>query len=195
MSQRPGVVVVLDGPSSVGRSTTLFALQHGWPQVRPGPLLDVGLDATLARFGPAQRRWRDLVLADPRSRTGGGPAQLVWGPLGRELVPGMHRAAAAWANAGFDVVIDHVLFDHATVADLLAVLEGLVVVHVGLICDPDVLEDREREDPTRRPGSAVAQLQASRPVATRDLVLDTTQSTTEELAAEILAEVARRLLG
>ena len=195
MSQRPGLVVVLDGPSSVGRSTTLAALQRQWPEVRPGPLLEVGLDATLARFGPAERRWRDLVLADPRARRDGGPPQLAWGPLGRELVPGMHRAAAVWAHAGFDVVLDHVLFDHATVADLGASLEGLAVVHVGLTCDPDVLEDREREDPMRRPGSAVAQLHAARPVATRDLVLDTSQATTEELVASILAEVQRRLLG
>lgn len=188
----PGMVLVLDGPTMVGRSTTLHALQQAWPQVRPGPLLEAGLDAALVAFGPSAGRWAELVLPSAPPPDAAQP-RITWGPLGRELVAGMHRVAATWAHAGMDVGMDHTLFNHATVADLEVALEGLQVVHVGLVCDPDVLDDREREAGSRTRGLAVAQLHAQRAEVRPDLVLDTTEATTEELVEVILAEVHVRL--
>jgi len=190
----PGLVVVLDGPRCVGRTTTLVALQQAWPQVRSGPLLAAGLGAALTAFGPGARRWRELVL--PSVSPGARGPHVGWGPLGRELMVGMHRAAAAWAHAGMDVAIDHVLLDQLTVRDLQSALIGLDVLHIGLVCDPDVLEDREGEIHGRGPGSglgsATAQLEVTRDVAARDLVLDTTEATTAELVELILLAVERR---
>jgi len=188
----PGVVLILDGPTMVGRSTTLRALQRAWPQVRSGPLLEAGLDAALAAFGPGAGRWSELVLPSAPP-PGAEHPRVSWGPLGRQLVVGMHRVAAAWARSGLDVAIDHSLFDHVTVSDLHTALAGLEVVHVGLVCDPDVLEDREREAGSPTPGLAVAQLRAHRAEVRPDLVLDTTEATTEELVQAILDAVAGRL--
>ena len=189
-----GLMVVLDGPTMVGRTTTLHGLQRAWPEVRSGPLLEAGLDAALAAFGPGARRWAELVLPSAPPPDADHP-RVTWGPLGRELVAGMHRVAATWSRAGMDVAVDHTLFNHATVADLHAATEGLEVLHVGLICDPDVLEDREREAGSRTRGLAVAQLRAHREEVRPDLVLDTTEATTEELVEIILAEVAGRTRG
>lgn len=188
-------MIVLDGPRCVGRSTTLAALQAAWPEARPGPLLDAGLRSTMAAFGPGARRWRELVLptaAHPAGDPDAPDLHVGWGPLGRELVGGMHRAAAAWARAGLDVGLDHVLLDRRTLRDLGEALAGLPVLHVGLVCDPDVLEDRERSLHRDGIGTAVAQLRATRDIAVRDLVLDTTEATTAELVDLVLAEVARR---
>jgi chloramphenicol 3-O phosphotransferase len=186
-----GIVVVLDGPSSVGKSTTVAALQTAWPRVRPGPLIDAGLDRALGAMGSsALPRWWDLIQRyDPS--TADPPHRVLWGPLGRELVTGMHRAAAAWAQAGFDVVIDHVLLDRMTAVDLHGTLEGLAVTHIGLVCDADVLEAREAERPNRTLGQAVAQLHQTRDVVERDLVLDTTMATTDELVDAILERLER----
>lgn len=188
----PGLVLILDGPTMVGRSTTLHALQRAWPQVRSGPLLEAGLDAALDAFGPSAARWSELVLPSAPP-PGAEHPRVSWGPLGRQLVVGMHRVVAAWAHSGMDVAMDHSVFDHTTMADLHAALEGLEVVHVGLVCDPDVLDDREREAGSPTPGLAVAQLRAHRAQVRPDLVLDTTEATTEELVEEILDAVAARL--
>lgn len=254
----PGVVVVLDGPALVGRSTTLAGLQAAWPKARPGPLLEVGLDTMLRSFGPGARRWQKLVLAStppPTPRTPGPrpttardpdpyargdreadpdawddqlgttlgpgaididlgpdtaepdppwapkpttagpgfhPGGVWWGPLGRELVAAMHRAAAAWARAGVDVAIDHLLLDRATAQDLQTALDGLRVVHVGLVCDTDVLEDREADAGVPL-GTSAAQQRVSHELIERDLVLDTSQSDTGELVDAILVEVRRKL--
>jgi chloramphenicol 3-O phosphotransferase len=186
---RPGLVVVLDGASSVGKSVTLHELQRVWPRVRPGPLLDVGLDRTLAAFGPrALPRWWDLIQRyDPPPPA--PPTRVAYGPLGRELVAGMHRAAAAWGHAGFDVAVDHVLLDRTTASDLEQSLTGLSVLRVGLECDDDVLEAREAERRERTLGQAVVAQRQTRSVMRRDLVLDTTMTTTEDLVAMILPAI------
>jgi chloramphenicol 3-O phosphotransferase len=183
-----GLVLVLDGPLMVGRTTTLHALQQAWPEVRDGPLLEVGLDRMLGSFGPSRRRWQELVL--PTS----GAARAHFGPLGRELVGGLHRAAASWARAGTDIALDHALFDRATANDLVAVCEGLPLFVIGLRCDLDVLEVRA-EDAGIAPALVRAQLAATRDVVEHDLVLDTTEATTSELVDEILAHVQERLRG
>lgn len=188
-------MVVIDGPSSVGKSTTVAALQEDWPRVGTGPLLDVGLDQTLGSLGSATLpRWWDLIHSyDPSHDE---PFERVtWGPLGRELIGVMHRAAALWARAGFDVVVEHVLLDRITATDLAASLDGLPVLHVGLTCDPDVLEDRERDHlglAGIAPGGALAELAATQDVAVRDLLLDTTEMATEEIVDAILEELVRR---
>jgi chloramphenicol 3-O-phosphotransferase len=193
---RPGLLLVLDGPSAVGRTTTLRALADVWPDRRGGTLLEAGLDAAVAALGAGP----GVRLAPLLDRVEHGPAgaapRLRRGPLARELVAGMHRAAAAWAVAGFDVGMDHLLTDAAAVADLRAVAAGLPLLVVGLTCDPVVLEDRERRDgrPVGRAAAETAVLaaaasQAAAPV--HDAVLDTTAMTTDELVEAVLDLVAR----
>jgi chloramphenicol 3-O-phosphotransferase len=195
-ARAPGVVLVIDGPSGVGTSTTLAALQEAWPRIRPGPLLDMGLDHTLTSFGPELSRWWDLIEApEPTGDVGGH-----WGPLGRELVRTMPEVAASWSRAGWDVGLDHVLRDRATANELLEAIAALPHLHVGLTCDPDVLEDRARdagapEVADLRARKALAELHVFGSVAQRHLVLDTTEMDTDELVDEILAAVDARLLG
>lgn len=192
----PGFVLLIDGPSGVGTSTTLAAVQAAWPEVRPGPLLDVGIDRTLTAFGAELTRWWDLIEAPELSVD--GDVGMHWGPLGREVVRALPSIAASWATQGFDVGVDHVLRDRTTAAELLEATEGLPRLHVGLTCDPDVLEDRARaagspDTADLRAGKALAELTVFGSVARRDLVLDTTESETEELVAQILDNVRARL--
>ena len=195
-ARAPGFVLVIDGPSGVGVSTTLSGLQEAWPRVRPGPLLDAGIDHTFAGFGPELTRWWDLIEA-PEST---GDVGAHWGPLGRELIRTMPRVAAMWAHAGWDVGIDHVLRDRPTATELREAVADLPHLHVGLTCHPDVLEDRVRgsgppEAAELRASKSLAELAVFGSVAQRHLVLDTTEMATDELVAEILAEVEARLRG
>lgn len=188
-----GVVVILDGPALVGRSTTLAGLQAAWPAIRSGPLLGAGLDAMLAGFGPVRPRWQELVGPQRTgARPGGDDQPLTWGPLGRELLSGLHRSAAAWAHAGFDVAVDHDVIDRATLADLADAFDGLVTVHVLLTCDQDVLDARAEEL-----GHATEVVAHRPPPAVRSphVLLDTTSASTEELVAPILELVVARTAG
>lgn len=193
--RRAGFVLIIDGPSGVGTSTTLAGVQAAWPEVRPGPLLDVGIDHTLTAFGAQLPRWWDLIES-PELHPG-ADVEMHWGPLGREVVRVLPSVAATWAQHGWDVGIDHVLRDRTTAVELREATDGLERLHVGLTCDPDVLEDRARgagpaETADLRAGKALAELAVFGSVAHRDLVLDTTEAETAELVAEIMAVVGRR---
>ena len=185
-----GVVLVLDGPSSVGKSATLAALQRRWPTVRSGPLVVAGLDATRALLGPGGRgRWAELVERVEPS-VAGLPPRFRYGPLGREMTAGMHRAAAAWARAGFDVGLDHCIVDTAMLADLRRACDRVPLVVIGMTCDPVVLDDREADRDDVAPGRSAAQRAAVLDVA-HDAVVDTTESTTDELVEEVLVILDR----
>jgi len=185
-----GVVVVLDGPSSVGKSATLAALQRRWPTLRSGPLVVAGLDATRALLGPGGRgRWAELVERVEPS-VAGLPPRFRYGPLGREMTAGMHRAAAAWARAGFDVGLDHCIVDTAMLADLRRACDGVPLITIGMTCDPVVLDDREADRDDVAPGRSAAQRAAVLDVA-HDAVVDTTESTTDELVEEVLVILDR----
>jgi chloramphenicol 3-O-phosphotransferase len=189
-----GLVLVLDGPSSVGKSTTLAALQRRWPVEQSGPLIGVGLDATRAALGEGGRgRWADLI---DRVEPGiaGQPPRFRYGPLGRELVAGMHRAAAAWARSGLDVGIDHCLLDTAMIADLRRACDGVPLLVIGMTCDPVVLDDREADRRGVTSGRSAAQRAAVLEV-NHEAVVDTTEATTDEVVAEVLAHVARSRRG
>ena len=184
------MVLVLDGPSSVGKSTTLEALQRRWPVELAGPLVAAGLDATRALLGPGGRgRWAELIDRVEPS-VAGRPPRFRYGPLGRELVAGMHRTAATWARAGLDVGVDHCIVDTAMLADLRRACDGVPLLVVGMRCDPDVLDDRELGRGDVQPGRSAAQRAAVLDVEHRD-VIDTTESTTEEVVAEVM-ELVRR---
>jgi len=185
-----GLVLVLDGPSSVGKSTTLEALQRRWPVERSGPLVAAGLDATRALLGPGGRgRWADLVdRVDPA--VAGRPPRFRYGPLGRELISGMHRAAATWARSGFDVGLDHCIVDTAMLADLRRACDGVPLLVIGMTGDPVVLEDRELDRDDVVPGRSAAQRAAVLEVH-HEAVVDTTEATTEEVVAEVM-EIVRR---
>jgi chloramphenicol 3-O-phosphotransferase len=183
--------LILDGPTQVGRSTTIDALQTRWAGIYAAPLLRVGFDTIEAAFGPDHQRWRELVL--PRTSPVAGVGA-HYGPLGRELTAGMHRAAKAWLDAGFDVVLEHTFLDRQCPDDLADVLRHDVTIMIGLTCDDDILAARERAA-DRNVGRARAEQAAGRDVTTRDLVLDTSEATTDELVDDIMALVTRRRIG
>ena len=185
-----GLVLVLDGPSSVGKSTTLEALQRRWPIERSGPLVAAGLDATRALLGSGGRgRWAELIDRVEPS-VAGRPPRFRYGPLGREMIATMHRAAATWARAGFDVGLDHCIVDTAVLADLRRACDGVPLLVIGMTCDPDVLDDRESDRSDVVQGRSAAQRAAVLEVE-HQAVIDTTESTTEEVVAEVM-ELVRR---
>jgi chloramphenicol 3-O phosphotransferase len=185
-----GLVLVLDGPSSVGKSTTLEALQRRWPVEQSGPLVAAGLDATRALLGPGGRgRWAELVDRVEPS-VAGRPPHFRYGPLGRELVSGMHRVAATWARSGFDVGLDHCIVDTAMLADLRRACDGVPLLVIGMTCDPVVLDDRELDRHDVAEGRSAAQRAAVLEVQ-HEAVIDTTEATTDEVVAEVMTIVHR----
>jgi chloramphenicol 3-O phosphotransferase len=98
-----------------------------------------------------------------------GPAELD-AVLARTRA-GFHRAVAGMAQAGNDIVADHVLSEQWRLLDCLA---GLDVVFVGVRCSAAELERRERARGDREPGHAAAQQRQVHAHGVYDIECDTT---------------------
>lgn len=152
----PGTVLVLNGTSSSGKTSLARALQRRWP----GPLLEAGLDRHLSML-PRQYLGPLWSQVYPYRHAGDGTiSSISVGPVGAQLHRGMHRAVAALARAGCDVVLDHVLLERWLAVDLLQALDGVPTVLVGVQLPREVLAERERGRADRTLGQALAQLPA-----------------------------------
>jgi chloramphenicol 3-O phosphotransferase len=98
---------------------------------------------------------------------------------------GFHRAVAGMAEAGNDVIADHVLSERWRLLDCLEVMAGYRVVFVGVRCSPAELERREQERGDRLPGAALAQLAQVHAHGLYDVECDTTTASPYDCAVRI----------
>ncbi len=172
-----GKIIILNGASSSGKTSILHALQN----LLDEPYLEAGIDKFIfmlpARY--LERPLWDGVLG----------LAVQAGVQGEILFSGMHRAIAALARAGNNVLADHVLVEPGWVQDCAALFDGIPAYLVGIQCPLEVLEQRERSRRNRTLGQARLQVPVIHAYCTYDLEVDTSKYTAEECALQIKARV------
>jgi chloramphenicol 3-O phosphotransferase len=135
---RRGQIIFLNGTSSSGKSSVAGQLLL----MLDPPHFHMSVDAINSmRAKQKTRELDDAELQTVLARTRAG----------------FHRAVAGMAEAGNDVIADHVPSEPWRLRDCLEVMAGYRVVFVGVRCSPAELERRERERGDRPPGVALAQ--------------------------------------
>lgn len=107
------------------------------------------------------------------------------GPLGNRVIHGMHRAIAAYADAGNNVIVDYILYDQAWLDDLVHVLKGYTVYFVGVRIPLETLEIREKLRATSPVGHARSHYDVVHLPGIYDCEVDTGTMTPQEAAAQI----------
>jgi chloramphenicol 3-O phosphotransferase len=107
------------------------------------------------------------------------------GPLGRQLVTGMHQAIAALARAGNNVLADHVLVEPDWARECAALFSELPAYLIAVRCPLAVVEAREQARANRTLGQARAQFEAVHQHASYDFEVDTAQASPEACAEQI----------
>jgi chloramphenicol 3-O phosphotransferase len=183
----PGTIVLLNGATSSGKSAIARAFQHRSDE----PWLSIGIDVF---WGAIDERWMEL---GPRAAEGfhwvDGPdaeptrpqVRIVSGPVGERLAAGMRAAVGALAQEGNDVVVDDVLIEPSWLDHWSEVVAGVDTLFVGVHCDLDILERRERERGNRILGEARGQLDVVHRDVVYDVAVDTSISTPEDCASAI----------
>jgi chloramphenicol 3-O phosphotransferase len=184
-------VVVLNGTSSAGKTTIASAVRDRRAAVGDFWLL-VGIDDVLSKLSA---EWLDLGLSTGRGRhaadglwfesTPAGPALRV-GSLCRQLLHIYRSTVAAAAHAGLNVIVDDVVIDAQIWDDWQVALTGLEVVWVGVHCELDVVEARERSRGDRAVGTARSQYATVHAAASYDLAIDTTSCGPDQAIAELM---------
>ena len=183
-----GQVVVLNGTSSSGKTSTANAFQE--LRSRAGDLwLVIGLDDFLAKL---PGRWVEVgawvgSLAEDgvRLEREGEHANFHIGEHARRLMHAYRRSVREIARAGINVVVDEVSLQADEWHDWCAALEGLDAVWVAMRCDVEVASRREAARGDRALGLVRGQADVVHQFPDYDLELDTTASPVDEVARQL----------
>lgn len=114
--------------------------------MRTEPFLEMGLDKFIWMF---PKRYLDQPLWDQLL----GQANAA-GPIGYQMVYGMHQAIRSAAECGLNILADHVLLTREWVQDAAQTFADMDAYLVGVKCDLSVLEAREENRRDRTLGQS-----------------------------------------
>jgi chloramphenicol 3-O phosphotransferase len=183
-----GTVLFINGASSSGKTSLCRTLQALWP----GPLALVGVDTLItmlpaAYTGFGERAAEGYPFRVEKDADGRRLTRARTGPAGRILNRRMAGFVAGCAADGLDVVVDHVVLEPEDFEDFAAALDPARSWVIGVRCDLDVLELREKARGDR--ATNLAREQAERVHAGRwayDLMLDSTEAPPHVLARQVM---------
>jgi len=170
----PGKIILINGASSAGKSTLARSLQQKLPE----PFWHWSFDHL--------RESNALPMA--RIRNG----EVDWTRMRPAVFDGFHRSLPAFAKAGNNLIVDHIIEQEQWRADLVRLLAPFDVFFVGVHCPLPELERRERQRGDRRPGEARPDFHTVHRVTEYDFAIDATQPNEGNVAGLITAWQARR---
>ena len=168
-ARESGKIILLNGASSAGKSTLALSLQQQLPE----PFLHWSFDHLRA----------SNALPMARIRSG----ELDWASMRPAVFDGFHRCLPALAQAGNNLIVDHIIEQEQWLADLVGLLAPFDVFFVGVHCPLPELERRERHRGDRRPGEARRDFHAVHRFTEYDLDIDAIQPTEGNVARLITA--------
>ena len=169
-----GKVILLNGASSSGKSTLARGLQAGLDR----PFWHYSID-----------HLKDAHVL-PETRIGSG--EFPWSSLRQNFFEGFHRSLPALADAGNNLIIEHIIETDAWMRRLVHLLAHVDVFFVGVHCPLPELRRRELERANRRIGEAQADYEITHTFGNYDFEVDSTQSPDRNVAAVIAAWNERR---
>jgi len=199
-----GMVIILNGPSAVGKSSIQKALQEKSDKTFLRIGIDTFFDALIEtpdlgdfeKNGALQQYTKEGEHIRGIERTldkdGNIVVPLQIGPAGDQIIHGMHRAIDAYARSGNNVIVDYIQYKQEWSHDLYEAVRDRNVLFVGVHAPLDIIETRERERNTSPIGHSRSHYYTVHAGMNYDLEVDTSLSTPEECAQEILNFIATR---
>jgi chloramphenicol 3-O phosphotransferase len=111
----------------------------------------------------------------------------AWSTMRQAFFEGFHRSIPAFAEAGNNMLVEHIIEQRAWMDRLLLLLASHDVYFVGLHCPLDELERREIQRGDRRVGDARADHAIAHTFGEYDLELETTTPVAEQAAVLLAA--------
>jgi chloramphenicol 3-O phosphotransferase len=169
-----GKVILLHGASSSGKSSIARELQARIDE----PFWHVSID-----------HLRDAgVLPLQRIRSG----EFDWKGMREAFFAGFHSSLPAYAEAGNNLIVEHIVETERWLRRLVELLAGVDVYLVGVHCPLDELERREQARGDRPPGDARRDFETIHAFTTYDLELDALERPITNADRVIAAWKARR---
>jgi len=185
----PGSVIVLNGPSSAGKTTLATALQRRlaadgecwFIYAMDDYFAKVPFDWVTAGSHVGARAEEGVVL-----EIVDGSFRMRLGPIGRQVLVAWRGAVASAARAGLNVIADDVVLTDDDWRGWQSELAGLDAHWVRVQIDLDLLEAREQARPDRMPGHARSQYHDAYRHPSYDAEVDTGVLDPDAAAAAVL---------
>lgn len=183
----PGTVIILNGTSAVGKSSIMRAFQAK----HNDPWLGIGIDNFFVGVLPAKFYLEDkpehraVMQGIATEDEQGKLFTLHIGQQGQKIIKGMHRAIAAYAKAGNNVIVDYIMYDPEWHDDLISVLSGVPVIAVGVTASLPIVQQREKMRGTSPEGHARSIYNTVHQGWKYDLEINTDEMTPDQIADKI----------
>lgn len=185
-----GSIIVINGASCAGKTTLARAIQD--LAIEPYIILslDQFRDSLPSRYrglnSPQGSSGAEGLNIVPITHDGRVLTDIQFGPYGQSVLRGMRRTIATLADEGLNVIVDDVILSSSFRDDYLQALRGLSVVFVGVHCNIEEMNRRERMREGRFPGTAESTLAKVHLHMLYDVEVDATHKPPTELAQEVL---------
>lgn len=153
-----GSIILLNGASSAGKSTLAQGLQSMLPDAFWHYSIDHLSDAK--------------VLPRERIRSG----EFRWNDLRDSFFEGFHRSIPAFAQAGNNLIVEHIIEEPEWMERLLQLLDGFDVFFIGVHCPLEELERREVARGDRPVGDAKRDFEIAHRFCRYDLEIDSMEA-------------------
>lgn len=192
-----GTVIILNGPSAVGKSSIQTELQKQMDELYLKVGIDSFFDALIAspdlsnfekdkefsQYTPDGILIRSVKLT--KDASGNQIVPLTIGPAGDKIISGMHYAIAAYAARGNNVIVDYILYKPEWAEDLKAALKDTKTYYIGIKAPLGTLEEREKKRGTSPIGHARSHYDTVHQGMSYDLELDVSNLSPEQSAKKI----------
>lgn len=183
-------LIVLNGPSSSGKTSLARALQ----EICAEPLLHIGLDAMISmlpfKFTAEEQQSELGYCLTPSEKDGLPLVRYTIGPYGKRLNRELVLLSQRLLEAGFDVIMDHIITSDETMSELISLVDCRRTYMIGITCDLPTLALRENEREDRILGLARGQSELVHAgIRHYDISIDTTEPTSDALAHHLLQEL------
>ncbi len=168
-----GHIIFLNGTSSSGKTTIAKALQDKLAE----PYMVISMDDFFHFYS---EKYLNPTNQDEA-------VKLVH--LFHTVIPGFHKSVASLAEAGNNLIVDHVLQESEWLKECIENWKGLEVLFVGVKCPLEVAELREKKRGDREVGTARYQFERVHRHGLYDVEVDTSILNVDECVARIMAFV------
>lgn len=149
-----GKIIIINGPSSSGKTTLALALQKQFDI----PFIRFSFDLFLDHNALPTEQIKNNTFS--------------WNLMRPAVFSGIHQCIPALATAGNNIIFDHIIETKTWLYHLISLVSDLDVFFVGLHCSLAELERREIQRGNRRSGEARMDFQTVHSITTYDLNLN-----------------------
>ena len=182
------MIIIINGCSSAGKTSIIKAMQNLYSK----PLLHAGVDRFWAMIPDQYKEYgvkahEGYLFSDTVDSDNNPVVHIQSGPLADQIDYTMPQVIKCLADCGHDIAVDAILNDDTELHNYIKALCDHTVYFVGIVCDLQELEKREKQRGNRSLGLARGQIDfIHKHKNYYDLIVDSTNCDVMTCAQKIL---------